>query len=54
MYFVITKNAGFRRKSKLHDMKFTDSHGNVHVKLVDGLSIILEIFNISNCDIKYN
>ena len=35
LYFVITKNVGSTRKGKLYEIKFVDSHGNIHVRLVD-------------------
>ena len=44
LYFVITKNTGSIRKGKPYEMKFMDSHSNVHVRLVDKLSIISEFF----------
>jgi len=35
-------------------MKFIDSHGNVHVRLVDRHSIISYFFGSSNCMDKHN
>ena len=52
--FMITKNAGLTRKDKLYKMKFTDLYGNVHIRLVDRPSVILEFFEVSNYVDKYN
>ena len=52
--FVMTKNAGLTRKGKPYEMKFTDSHGNVHVRLVDRPSVISNFFEVSNCVDKHN
>ena len=52
--FVITKNAGSTRKGKPYEMKFTDSYGNIHVRLVDCPSMISNFFEVSNCVDKYN
>jgi len=52
--FVITKNVGSTKKGKPYEIKFTDSHGNVHVRLVDHPAIILEFFEVSNTVDKHN
>ena len=54
MCFVITKNAGLIRKGKLYKIKFTDSYGNVYVRLVDHPSVILDFFEVSNYIDKHN
>ena len=54
LYFVITKNAGSTRKGKLYEMKFADSHSNVHMRLVDWPSVISEFFEVSNIVDKHN
>jgi len=54
LYFVITKNAGSTKNRKPYEMKFTDSHRNVHVRLVDYPAVILEFFEVSNTVDKYN
>ena len=35
-------------------MKFSDTHGNVHVRLVDRPSVISDFFKVSNCVDKHN
>ena len=35
-------------------MKFSDTHGNVHVHLVDRPAVMLEFFERSNCVDKHN
>jgi len=52
--FIITKNTGSIRKSKPYEIKFTDSHRNVYVRLVDRLSVISDFFKVSNCVDKHN
>ena len=52
--FVISKNAGSTRKGSPYEMKFSDSHGNVHVRLVDRPSVISEFFERSNAVDKHN
>ena len=52
--FVITKNAGSTGKGTPYEMKFTDSHGNIHVRLVDRPSVISEFFEVSNAVDKHN
>ena len=52
--FVMTKNAGSARKGSPYEMKFTDSHGNVHVRLVDRPSAMSEFFEDSNLVDKHN
>ena len=52
--FVITKNAGSTRAGRPYEMKFSDSHGNVHVRLVDRPAVILDLFERSNCVDKHN
>ena len=52
--FVITTNAGSTLKGTPYEMKFTDSHGNVHVRLVDRPSVISQFFESSNCVDKHN
>ena len=52
--FVITKNVGSTKKGKPYEIKFTNSHRNVHVRLVDHPAIILEFFEVSNTVDKHN
>ena len=52
--FVITKNAGSTKKGKPYEMKFADSHGNVHVRLVDRPAVISDFFEVSNTVDKHN
>ena len=52
--FVMSKNAGSIRKGSPYEMKFTDAYRNIHVRLVDRLSVISEFFQDSNVVDKYN
>ena len=54
LHFVMTKNAGSTRKGSPYEMKFTDSHGNVHVRLVDRPSVISQFFQDSNVVDSHN
>ena len=53
LYFTITKNAGSRRKGKLHGIKFSDSHINIQVRLVDQPSAASEFFDALNAVNKH-
>ena len=35
LFFVATKNVGSTNQGAPYEMKFADSHGNVHVRLID-------------------
>ena len=52
--FVMTKNAGSTKPGTPYEMKFTDLHGNVHVRLVDRPAVISNFFQASNCVDKHN
>ena len=52
--FVMSKNAGATTNGTPYEMKFTDSHGNVHVRLVDRPDVISEFFQHSNGVDKHN
>ena len=52
--FIIIKNARSTRQGKPYKMKFSDMHGNVHIRLVDRPSVILDFFEVSNCIDKHN
>ena len=52
--FVTSKNAGSRRKCSSYEIKFSDSHGDVHVRLVDQLLVISDFFEVSNPADKHN
>ena len=54
LHFVMTKNAGSTKRGSPYEMKFTDSHGNVHVRLVDRPAVISNYFESSNCVDKHN
>ena len=54
LLFVISKNAGSTRKESPCEMKFADAHSNVHVRLVDRLSAISNVFHDSNIVDKHN
>ena len=48
--FIISKNAGSTRKGSPCKMKFLDSYGNAHSRLVDLLSVISDFFqSIKHC-----
>ena len=51
---VTSKNVGLTRKGSKHEIKFSDSHGNVHVRLVDHLLVILDFFKRLNAVDKHN
>ena len=48
LHFIATENAGSSRKGNPYEMKFTDSWGNVCVRLVDRPEIISDFFEDSN------
>ena len=52
--FVIAKNAGSARAGRPYEMKFSDTHGNVHVRLVDRPAVMSDFFEVSNCVDKHN
>ena len=52
--FVMTKNVGSTKPGTPYEMKFTDLHGNVHVRLVDRPAVISNFFQASNCVDKHN
>ena len=52
--FVMTKQAGSARAGRPYEMKFSDTHGNVHVRLVDRPAVISDFFEVSNCVDKHN
>ena len=54
LFFIITKNTGSTRLGKPYKMKFSDTHGNVHVRLVDRPAVISEFFGNSNVVDKHN
>ena len=54
LYFVITKNAGSAKAGKLHEMKFSDMHNNVHACLVDRPRIASKFFKRLNYTDKHN
>ena len=54
LLFAMSKKAGSIRKGSPCEMKFADSHGNAHVRLVDRPSATLDFFENSNVVDKHN
>ena len=54
LFFVSTKNAGSKNQGAPYEMKFADSYGNVHVRLVDRPNLVSPLFEASNCVDKHN
>ena len=52
--FVATRNAGSTREGEPYEMKFMDTHGNVHVRLVSRPALISSFFGKSSCVDKHN
>ena len=48
LFFCCTQNAGSTRQGKPYEMKFTDSFGNVCVRLVDRPEVISDFFQAAN------
>ena len=53
-YFIITKNGKSEKKGNSCEIKFTNSHRNAHVKLINRLSFASDSFKVSNCADQYN
>jgi hypothetical protein len=54
LFFVATADAGSTRPGKEYEMKYTDDHGNVCVRLVERPDIISNFFADSNTIDKHN
>ena len=54
LFFVATADAGSTRPGKEYEMKYTDDHGNVCVRLVERPDIISNFFEDSNSIDKHN
>ena len=54
LHFVITEDAGSTTPGECYEMKFADSHGNVHIRYVDRPEVISMFFTQSNCVDKHN
>ena len=52
LFFVATKNAGSTNQGAPYEMKFADSHGNVHVRLVDQPNLISDFFKHQTASIN--
>jgi len=52
--FIATKNAGYTREGETYEMKFTDDHENIHVRLISRPALISHFFNSSKCVNKHN
>jgi hypothetical protein len=54
LFFVATANAGPTRPGKEYEMKYTDDHGNVCVRLVERSDVVSTFFGNSNTIDKHN
>lgn len=54
LHFIMTEDAGSTTEGECYEMKFADTHGNVHIRYVDRPEIISHFFNKSNCVDKHN
>ena len=52
--FIVTKNVGSTREGDPYEMKFTDDHGTVHVRLISQPALMSHLFQKYNCVVKHN
>ena len=50
----MTEDAGSTTAGECYEMKFADTHGNVHIRYVDRPEVISHFFTKSNCVDKHN
>ena len=50
----MTEGAGLTIEGECYEMKFADTHGNIHIIYVDQPEIISHFFDKSNCVDKHN
>ena len=54
LLFAMSKNARCTRNDSPYEMTFADTHGNVHISLVERLSAMSDFFQDSNAVDKQN
>ena len=54
LHFVTTADAGSTTPGEPYEMKFTDAHGNIHVRDVDRPDVVSRFFQESNCVDKHH